>query len=91
VRGRAGSGQVASGRWGRALAARRLYPIPISVDVEHVLMVVVPVAWAAGLDVVGPALWAAAAYFAGQSARYLISVLRTGARLDRAVADPGRP
>jgi phosphatidylglycerophosphate synthase len=89
--GTAGSGQVATGRWGRALAARRLHPIPISVDVEHVLFVVVPVAWVAGLDVVGPALWAVAAYFAGQCARYGLSVVRTGARLDRAAGARGRP
>jgi hypothetical protein len=89
--GTAGSGQVAGGRWGRALAARRLYPVPISVDVEHVLFVVVPVLWALGVDVVGPALWAVAAYFTAQSARYLLSVLRTGARLDRAAGARARP
>jgi phosphatidylglycerophosphate synthase len=72
------------GRWAAALAQHRLYPIPTSVDVEHVVLVVGPLLSALGLDVVEALVWVGAAYFALQCLRYGVTVLRSAATLDRA-------
>lgn len=75
--------------WGAALARRRLYPMPISVDVEHLLLVVAPLVWVAGADLVTPALWVTTAYFLLQCLRYGLGLLRTAAALDRAAVSGG--
>jgi phosphatidylglycerophosphate synthase len=72
--------------WRAALARRRLYPIPTSVDVEHVVLVVGPIVSALGLDVVEALVWIGAVYFALQCLRYGVTVLRAAAALDRAAA-----
>lgn len=75
--------QLLERRWGRALARRRLFPMPTSVDVEHLLLFGGPLLWALGLDVLAPLLWVVAAYASLECLRYGISMLRTAATLDR--------
>lgn len=72
--------------WGRALARRRMFPMPTSVDVEHLLLFGGPVAWGLGLDALAPLLWLVTAYAVLECTRYGASMLRTAAALDRAAA-----
>lgn len=83
--------KVMGGRWGQAMTRRRLFPMPTSVDFEHLLLFVAPVLWALGVDLLEPTLWLVTAYFALQAARYGLSMLRAAARLDRLRADDPQP
>ncbi len=71
-------------RWGAAMVRRRLYPFPTSVDVEHAVLFLGPLAWAAGVDLLHPLLWVAASFFALQTVRYGVGALRAARILDRA-------
>lgn len=72
--------------WGAALARRRLFPMPTSVDAEHLVLVVAPLLHAAGVELIEPLLWVVAAYFVMQALRYGVGVLRLAAALDRSPA-----
>lgn len=76
--------RILGGTWGQALARRRLLPFPTSVDVEHLLLFVGPVAWTAGFDLLTPLLWLAASYFVIEVGRHSVSILRLAAEVDRA-------
>lgn len=76
--------RILGGTWGQALARRRLLPFPTSVDVEHLLLFIGPVAWTAGIDLLTPLLWLTAGYFVIEASRYSASILRLAAEVDRA-------
>lgn len=83
----AGAPHAAAGHgWQARLARRRLYPIPTSVDVEHLLLVAGPLLWGVGFDAIRPLLWLAAGYFVLQSLRSGTRLLTRAAALDRAAA-----
>ena len=69
-------------RYGAALARRRLYPMPVSIDAEHLALFIAPVAQSAGLDVLEPVLWLVAAFFVAQVVRYGVGLLRAAAAVD---------
>ena len=69
--------------WGAALARRRMFPMPTSVDAEHLLLFVAPLIEAAGIDVVEASLWVVSGYFVAQVVRYGASLLRLAATIDR--------
>lgn len=69
--------------YGAAMARRRLYPMPTPIEAEHLALFVAPLLTAFGIDLIGAAMWAVAAFFALQAMRYLASTLRAGASIDR--------
>ena len=80
------SERPADGGYRAFMARHRLYPMPTSVDVEHVVIAVGAVV-AAVLDsdwVIIVLSTVAAAYYAQQLLRYSVGAVRSAARLDRA-------
>ena len=69
--------------YGAFMAERRLYPMPSSVDLEHLALVIGPLLLAVGIDVVDATLICAAGFFALQALRYLVAGLRIASTLDR--------
>lgn len=67
---------------GRFLVSRRMYPMPTSVEVEHLLLFVAPLVTAFGPDVWLGAFLVGAAFYVVQAARYCVGILRAAARSD---------
>lgn len=68
--------------WGAAMARRRLYPMPTSIDAEHLALFVAPLVHALGVDALTGTLWVVSAFFVWQCARYLVGLLRAAAAVD---------
>jgi phosphatidylglycerophosphate synthase len=75
-------------RYGAAMARRRLYPMPVSIDAEHLALFVAPIAQWAGLEILVPVLWLVAAFFVGQCVRYGVGLLRAAAAVDAISSRP---
>lgn len=70
------------GGWGAAMARRRLYPMPTSIDAEHLALFVAPLVQSLGVDALTGTLWVVSAFFVWQCARYLVGLLRAAAAVD---------
>lgn len=75
---------VRSDGFGAAMARRRLYPIPTSIEFEHLGLFMGPaVAAVTSESVARVVLYVVAAFFVGQCARYFLGLLRAAQSVDR--------
>lgn len=74
--------RTVQGGWGAAMARRRLYPMPTSIDAEHLALFVGPLVQTLGVHALTGTLWVVSAFFVWQCARYLVGLLHAAAAVD---------
>lgn len=75
--------QVSSDGLGAALRRRRIYPTITTIEIEHAVLVVVPLLTVLGPNLIEGALVVASLSFGLQAARFALAALRAAALIDR--------